>query len=353
MTGKFVLLDNSRMGAWDAFVRAHQAGSVYHTSAWRSVIETAYGHKPLYFALQDESGCITAGLPVFLVRSRLTGTRFSTLPCAQSCNPLVGEESHYDALKQGILEYMAAVNIKMWEMKTTESFTFEKSCTNVSPDGFLTHLLRIDRPAADLFSALHKSSIQRAIGKARRSGLVLRRCDSREGVKPFVRLYVQMRRENGLLPQPGRFFEALWDILGREKMIEILYADYEGRPVSAIMLLKYKESVVYEYGATEEGFHRLSPSPFLLWEAILQASVEGYRTFDFGRTAVSEEGLVQFKNRWGTRQQRLPYYEMAHRGTMDSMRRDGRAKSIMAFAMRILPDSLCNAAGRLLYKHLV
>jgi lipid II:glycine glycyltransferase (peptidoglycan interpeptide bridge formation enzyme) len=353
MAGKLVLLDNERMGSWDAFVKAHQAGSVYHTSAWRSVIESAYGHEPLYFALQDDRGCIVAGLPVFLVRSRLTGTRFSTLPCAQSCNPLVGEELQYHDLKQGILEYMAAANIDMWEMKTTEAFTFEKGDTSASSDGFLTHLLRIDRPAADLFSALHKSSIQRAIGKARRSGLVLRRCDSREGVESFVRLYSQMRREKGLLPQPGRFFVALWDILNRQKMIDILYADYQGQPVSAVMLLKYKDTVVYEYGATEEGCHRLSPSPFLLWEAILQASAEGYRTFDFGRTADSEEGLIQFKDRWGTRQQRLPYYEMAHRVGMSSMRRDGRAKMIMAFAMRILPGSMCNAAGSLLYKHLV
>lgn len=349
---RFVLLDDDRMADWDAFVNSHPAGCLYHTSGWRSVIKTAYGHEPLYFALQDESDHIIAGLPVFLVRSRLTGTRLSTLPCAQSCNPLVGMERHYQALKQGILEYMAGARIDTWEMKTTEAFQFEKEET-AAPARYLHHVLRIDRPAGDLFGALDKSNIQRAIGKAQRSGLVPRLCDSQEEVEPFIRLCAQMRREKGLLPQPGRFFRALWDILGREQRIEIRYADYQGEPISAIMLLKYKDTVVYEYGATEPGYHRLSPSPFLLWEAILQASGEGYRTFDFGRTDISERGLVQFKDRWGAQQMKLSYYEMPQRAGVNSLRRDGRAKALMAFAMRALPPSLCNAASTLLYKHLV
>jgi len=349
---EFALLDNHRMGSWDAFVKLHPAGCLYHTSGWRDVIKMAYDHEPLYFALQDASDQIIAGLPVFLVRSRLTGTRFSTLPCAQSCNPLVGMERHYQVLKQGILEYMAQAHINMWEMKTTEAFKFEND-TTASPERYIDHLLRIDRPAGDLFSALDKSNIQRAIGRAHRCGLVLRLCDSREGVEPFIRLYSQMRREKGLLPQPGRFFKALWDILGQEKRIEILYAEYQGQPISAIVLLKYKDTVVYEYGATEPGYRRLSPSPFLLWEAILQASGEGYRFFDFGRTDISEQGLVQFKDRWGAQQLKLPYYEMPHSARVNSLRRNGRAKAIMAFAIRTLPASICNAAGSLLYRHLV
>ena len=349
---KFVLLDQDRMGAWDAFVNSHPAGCLYHTSAWRRVIETAYDQEPLYFALQDESDHVIAGLPVFLVRSRLTGTRFSTLPCAQSCNPLVAMERHYQALKQGILEYMAGVGINMWEMKTTDAFRFESN-TTAAPERYIHHLLRIDRPADDLFHALDKSNIQRAIGKANRCGLVLRQCDSREEVEPFIRLYSQMRREKGLLPQPGRFFRALWDILGQEKRIEIHYADYNGQPISAIMLLKYKDTVVYEYGATEAGYHRLSPSPFLLWQAILHASGEGYRIFDFGRTDISERGLVQFKDRWGARQMKLPYYEMPHSAAVNSLRRARMAKALMAFAMRALPPSLCKAASSLMYKHLV
>ena len=350
---KFVLLDPHRMKSWDAFVKSHPAGSLYHTSSWRSVIERAYGHEPLYFALQDENNRIIGGLPVFRVCSRLTGCRFSTLPCAQCCNPLVGEERHYQVLRKGILEYMADLHIKMWELKTSETFEFEKNNTTASPERYFDHRLRIDKPAGDLFSALNKSNIQRAIDRAHRCGLVLRLCESREGVDTFIRLESQMRREKGLLPQPRRFFKALWDIMGPEKMIEIRYADYEGQPISAIMLLKYKDTVMYEYGATEAGFHRLAPSPFLLWGAILQACEEGYKIFDFGRTDKSEQGLVQFKSRWGAQQQKLTYYEIPHSARLNSLRRNGRAKAVMAFAMRTFPATLSNAVSNLLYKHLV
>jgi len=293
--GILTVLDDRQMASWDAFVGAHDAGSVYHTSAWRSVVKKAYGHEPLYFALMDEMGSIIAGLPVFLVRSSLTGTRLSTLPCAQSCDPLVGEEQHYHDLKQGILEFMSRRGIQNWEMKTTKAFTFEKGDTAVSHDDYVNHVLRIDRSVNDLFSNLHKSSIQRAIRKANRYGLVLRRCDSPQGVPPFYKLYAQMRRKEGLLPQPRKFFDALWEHLAPGNMIDILYAEYQGRLLSTILLLKYKDTVIYEYGATEEGANAFSPSPFLLWEAIRHAAGEGRRTFGFGRSASTEDGLIQFK----------------------------------------------------------
>lgn len=353
MAEKFVILDKWRMGAWDAFVREHAEGSVYHTSAWQKVIEAAYEHEPLYFALENETGCIVAGLPTFLVRSFISGTRLSSLPCAQSCNPLAAEERYYRALREGILEHMKAAGVSIWELKTMDTRVSETYCSDASTGDYITHRLRIDRPVTELSNGLHASSVKRAISRARRSGLEVRRCSDRAEVRQFVGLYSRMRREKGLLPQPERFFESIWDFMRGETSSEILFADYGGRPVSGILLLKYKDTVVYEYGATEEGFHRLSPSPLLLWEAIVQASRDGYRIFDFGRSAVSDEGLIRFKGRWGAQQRRLPYYEMGCTARMSSLRSDGSAKAAMAFAMRILPAPVCNVAGRLLYRHLV
>jgi Acetyltransferase (GNAT) domain len=353
MTGSTVVLDDRQMSLWDAFVEHHDAGTVYHTSAWRRVIEKVYGHQPLYFALMGDDGNIVAGLPAFLIKSRLTGTRLSTLPCAQSCNPLIGTVSHYEDLKRGILDFMANREIKSWEMKTTNSFILEKSGNTKIHDGYVTHILQLDRPAADLLHSFHKSSIQRAIKKASRYGLVLKRCDSLHGVEHFFRLYVHMRRSNGLLPQPRHFFEVLWDIMRGEKMIDILYAEYQGRVIATIMLLKYKDAVIYEYGAMADGAQQYSPSPFLLWEAIRDSAAEGYKTFDLGRTAATEKSLALFKSRWGTQEEALNYYEFGNNADVTVMRQSDKIKKMMGIFTRIMPNPACNLAGRILYRHLV
>ena len=72
--------------AWDAYVRKHRAGSFYHLTGWRRVIERAFGHRPHYLYTERDgaitgadraSGAITIGevVPVgatvqFLLRDR-------------------------------------------------------------------------------------------------------------------------------------------------------------------------------------------------------------------------------------------------------------------------------------------
>ena len=280
MPNRVVILEESRMASWDEFVSGHDAGSVYHTSAWRNVIKVVYGHEPLYFAILDDAGRILAGIPVFLVRSRLTGARLSTLPCSQSCNPLVRDESQYRELRRSIGEFMTEKGLKSWVLKTTEDFAMEHGDGSRKNDGYFTHLLRIDKPADEIFKTFHESSIQRAIRRAGKHELVLKRCGSMKEVEIFSRLYLRMRRTKGLLPQPGRFFEVLWETMNRDHRIEILFAEHAGQVISTIMLLKFKDTVTYEYGATENGAQQFSPSPLLLWEAIRSASAEGYKVFD-------------------------------------------------------------------------
>lgn len=352
MTNRVALLDADKINQWDAFVGKHPLGSIYHTASWMEVIERTYSIRPYYFVLTDENGELQAGLPVFEIKSLLTGNRLSTLPCAQCCDPLVSSGRQYLLLKQAALRLAAERNLGNWELKISSQFPFESNRGLRPIPDYFTYVLDITRPTDVIFSEFHKGQIQRSIKKAYRSGLSLRHCNSVEDVRCFHHLYLKMRRQKGLLPQPVRFFENLWRTMHKEKRIDILFADYRGTIISGVMLLKYGERVVYEYGATRPGYHRFSPSPFLLWEAIQQSKVDGYRLFDFGRTSASEENLALFKKRWGATLQPFYYYDLIRGNHSASLRRN-HAKIAMRIAMRILPDSICDYAGSLLYKHLL
>jgi hypothetical protein len=346
------ILDTEQMSLWDEFVFTRQAGTIYHTSAWRSVIESVYGHNPLYFALID-NGRILAGLPVFQIKSLFTGSRLSTVPCAQTCTPLADTGQQYQMLKHGIREYMVGEKIRGWQIKTTDAFLFEDDSHAVRDDGFMTHVLRIDRPVEDIYQGVHKNHIRRSIQKAVKHGIQMKRCESPAGVRLFYTLYMHMRRREGLLPQPLFFFQSLWDRFHPKGMIDILFAEYQGRVISTILLLKYRETVSYEYGATEKGAHAYSPSPFLLWYAIKDAAEQGYSIFDFGRTSEEETGLVRFKDHWGASRQVLRYYEMTNASAIGVMRKSGMTRMLMKYSMKYLPDAVCHMAGRFLYRHLV
>ncbi len=201
--------------------------------------------------------------------------------------------------------------------------------------------------------SLHKNCILRAIKKANKLGLKLVTGDSLKDVKIFYDLYLKMRKEYGLMPQPYKFFAEMWKTLHQQNLIEILHAEHEGEIISSLILLKYKDTVIYEYGASRSDRVHLKPSPFLLWEAIKRSKAQGYSIFDFGRTENDNEGLSTFKKRWNARQEVLHYYYLPDIGGVSSLRQTGMAKRMMNYTIKHSPGPICQWVGQVLYQNFV
>ena len=347
------IVTEDQMNAWDSFVESHPRGSIYHTSNWGNVVNNAYGHQSQYFALFDKQGKIVAGLPVFTINSAISGKRYSSVPCGQTCTPLVQNFSQYHQLKQSILDSMRIHDIQSWELKTTAQFLLESGDKSSVCDEYGTYVLPLENNPSALFRRFHKSCIQRSIGKAKRIGLEVKRCRNRRDLKDFFRLYLSMRKKEGLLPQPRRFFDMLWDSMFPKGRIEVLYAVNKGRVISTILLLRFKDIVSYEYGATEYGMQNTGASPFLIWEAIRKAAKDNYRLFDFGRTGRNDSGLKNFKRRWGASLEPFVYYSVTLEGSVGALRQRNKARILMATMVHMLPLTACALAGRLVYRHLV
>src|SRR5437868_1290439 len=71
--------DSTTDERWDAFVRSHSNCSFYHLSAWREVIVRSFGFQPRYLYTESAEHVLTGALPLFLVKSRLTGTKIQSL----------------------------------------------------------------------------------------------------------------------------------------------------------------------------------------------------------------------------------------------------------------------------------
>lgn len=304
------ILTDSKTEEWDQFVFDHSFGTIYHTSQWKMLINKAYGHSPIYLIIEDDDRRIRAGLPLFKVENKFIRNKLSTLPCAQSCNPLLSNILEYYLFEDFIRTYLEDKKNGFYELKTDEKFILLNPASASRTSDYSTYLLDLCRPLDMILRSFHQSCVQRAIKRAYKSDIKIIYAKSLSDVKKFYHLYLKMRINYGLLPQPYKFFSQMWEIMSEKDYIEILLAEYRGRAVSSILILKYKDTVTYEYGATEPGMFYLKPSHLLLWEAIKKAKNQNYKIFDFGRTSNSNSGLAEFKMRWGTSANRLIYYYM-------------------------------------------
>jgi len=353
MTRPVEVLPRSDLARWDSFVLSHELGTAYHTSAWRHVIERAYGHRPMYLIIDDGAGKIRAGLPLFLAKSRFMSARLVCVPAAQACDPLVSNQADYDRIVAYALAFMKQHHIESLELRTTERFRLDSHRFGRRLNGYHCSILDLGRDLEAIEQSLHKDSIRRRIKHARHSGLQTVVGHSLADVKAFYDLHVQLRKRYGLLPQPYEFFRSLWQIMSRDQRIDILHATFNGRIISSALLLKYKDTVVVEYSATRLDARHLGASPFLLWEAICRAKSAGYKRFDLGRTADDNQSLARFKARWGTRHHTLSYYFIPDCGQTTMIRQNEAVKRMMSRVMHQAPASWCQLMGRVLFRHVV
>lgn len=351
MAGIRVLREDFR--DWDRFLLSQKASTVYHTSQWLSIIKEAYGHEPCCILLEDKDGKIVGGLPLVTVRSNFTGTRLTSVPGAESCNPLVRNQGDYDLLLAYLFELRKERDFKYIELRTSDDFGFTHHGLIRQGMEMSTYLLDLNIPLDDIFSSFHHSCIQRAIKKSAKAGLALAAGGAETDVREFYKLYCGMRKRYGLLPQPYIFFSRMWSIMAPHGKIEILSASHEGRTISSVLLLKHGDIVTYEYGASLHETLHLHPSHFLLWEAIRRATAEGYRMFSFGRVFDTNTSLSQFKARWGTRRRHLCYYHITDSSETQFFRTNSTLQRLMSWSVRISPDILTRTFARLLYPHLV
>ncbi|UFS69325.1 GNAT family N-acetyltransferase [Geomonas sp. RF6] len=334
-------------GKWDEFVLAHPEGTIYHHSAWRKVLETTYGYRPLYLALaHSRSGEFHGVYPSMLVQSRLTGNRLVSLPFTSYSPPLmpaaaIAEVVHHNLKNHPEIEY--------FELKSRDPLP-ETPEFLVHHNGYVTHLLDLTIGESGLLRAFHPTSIRQRIRRAEKNGFRLRLANSVEDLKSFYALHINIRRKHGLPPHPFKFFCTMYQELVPKNLLFVPLLEYQGKVVAGAFTLRFKETFTYEYSATDENYLHLSSNQALIWEVMKIGLSEGAACFDFGRSSLDNPTLIEFKERWGAKRHPLSYYyypKMGKVGTEGSL-----GRRLLNRANRIMPKALLQMEGEWLYRHL-
>ena len=89
--------DDSR---WDNYVALSAFGSLYHSSIWRDVIESAFGKQAIWYRAETTEGSIVGVLPLVRIKTRLLGDRLVSMPYANYGGVLADTESIEASLEQ-------------------------------------------------------------------------------------------------------------------------------------------------------------------------------------------------------------------------------------------------------------
>jgi lipid II:glycine glycyltransferase (peptidoglycan interpeptide bridge formation enzyme) len=203
-----------------------------------------------------------------------------------------------------------------------------------------------------LFRNCHKDSTQRKIQRAEREGLRYEEGRSEALVDAFYDLQIITRRRHGLPPQPKQWFRNVAECLGAAAQFRVAYKDRQ--PVAAILTIRHKQTMMYKYGCSDAACNHLGGIHLLLWKTIEDAKRGGLRTLDLGRSDLDSDGLITFKDRWGSQRSVLCYWLFtgaeSPKGVYESYR--GRTGSWPQKVFTHTPEMAASRLGEWLYRHI-
>jgi CelD/BcsL family acetyltransferase involved in cellulose biosynthesis len=324
-------------------VLSHHGATVFHSQGWARVLAESYGYSPEYL-LAEDGGSLRALLPLFEVRSWITGKRGVSLPFTDRCDPLLSDRIAFPDVLAGGRSLGEKRGWKYIEWRGAPD-TVELSAT------FYQHDLDLTPSEASLFDRCAPAR-RRAIRKAEKEQILVERSGKPEAMEAFYRLHQLTRRKHGIPPQPIRFFRNIYRCLIERGRGTVSLAVLNGKAVASAIFLNFGASAIYKFGASDPGFQALRPNNLLLWDGILQMKRAGARALSFGRTSMSQDGLRRFKMSFGASESMLRYLRYDFRANAFVSGQVDRSTGLHATLFRFCPRFLSRMAGAAIYPHI-
>ncbi len=331
--------------AWDAFVRAQPTATFFHLSAWRDVIERAFGHRA-HYVYAEQDGDITGVLPLVQVRTRLFGHALISTPFCVYGGPVAADEQSFRAL----CEHAAALRQKLgaavaelrwqdpppedwlgenWQSRPGLYVTFRKPITG-DDDANLKAIPRKQR-------AMVRKGIERGLAAT-----------TDQNVDLLHRIYAESVRNLGTPVFSRRYFRSLAETF--KDCMDVVTVRDGTSPVASVMNFYWRDEVLPYYGGGTAAARVCHANDFLYWATMQGAARRGSRLFDFGRSKEGT-GAFAFKKNWGFAPTPLHYrFALPQGGTVPENNPLNPKYRLMIAAWKRLPLPVANAIGPFLVR---
>ena len=335
---------------WRDFAALH--GEFYHDPRWAETLAETFGYR-LHCLSHRDAGALTGILALAEVPGLLGPRRLVSLPFSYAAGPLSSTSAATQALFVAARERARSVGVGRVEIKSVVQGVAESA-----PEAYIRRLryatYRLDTTGGEaaVLQRLHADSTRRGIRKAEKLGVKVRRGLAQSDWAMLARLEEETARTHGVPAPPRAFFTVACMALQAAGLADLLLAEASsgGAAIAGIVIWKGPRRWIYAFGASRPDGLSLRPNHALLWAAIRQAIAAGVG-FDFGRAAPEQEGLVEFKRRWGGIPTALAYDYWPQAGGLNTGDRSRGPLAWMARAWSSLPRPVTRA-GSALYRYL-
>jgi hypothetical protein len=279
--------------------------------------------------------------------SWLTRRRGISLPFTDECAAMGDDPAVIQALAERVLRHGESKSWTTWEYRGGRA-PFDGAPASQSFHG---HKLDLTGNATELFSRLDGTA-RTAVRKARQHGVTVEFSTDSEAMRIFHHQLCETRQRHGLPPQPFRFLASIQRHILGQGLGWVAVARHGNTPVASAVFFHFRQTAIYKFAASGHAFRHLQANHLVLWQAIERYAQNGFSTFDFGRTSLSNPGLRRFKLAWRPKESAIDYVKYDFRRRRYLELQTDLAAGWHNRIFRILPQPIGRAIGALAYRHM-
>jgi len=384
ITVKLLTIEDTH--AWDGYVYSHPQATAYHLSAWKDVIERAYGHKTYYLmAIEDSleqrkenqehkhhkthdtnfAAVKTVGiLPLVHLKHFIFGDSLISIPFFDFGGILANDERIERLLLSEAMRLGQKLKVDTIELRQGEHLSwlnphsFEHLTHNLSlPDNSChlqvrSHKVRmlLNLPESPhLLMNSFKSKLRSQIQKPMKEGLVAR-IGHIDQFEQFYHVFAINMRDLGSPVHSKRLMLNVLSTFPEKSKVVVVYKD--GTPLACSLMVNFQGKMKNPWSSALRKYSRLSPNMLLYWTMLEYACDNGLVSFDFGRSSPNE-GTYKFKEQWGAEPSMLYWYyiSLKYQQTCYQISEKDRFTQLISLWKKI-PIPIATAVGPLIRKHI-
>lgn len=294
---------------YQEFLEKHEKGHYAQSLEWANVKDE---WKNEIIIVRDNSGKIKASMSVLIRKLPYIKSTLMYSPRGPVCD--VNDEKSFkelikkaDELAKKYNAFMLkmdpdilASNIEFKKMAKERGFKVEDKIKDVNTLLQPRYVFRLDikgKTEDEIFNSFH-SKTRYNIRLAGRKGVTIRE-GTRKDIDQFQQILETTGSRDGFYIRKKEYFEKIFDSFDNDHL-KLVFADYEGQPISCVLNIFYGNKEWYLYGGSLNEHRNLMSTYLLQWEMIKQAINRKMDCYDFrGVCATDEthynEGLYRFK----------------------------------------------------------
>ena len=332
-------LSNSDIPEWDDFVQKCENSTFYHQIGWKNIIERTYGHKS-YYIIGKEDSKIVGVLPLFLIKSRLFGSKVVSVPFGPYGGPLANDVDIRQLLVNEAIRLCKKYDAKYLELRLISNEDYGLRHGNPCT----TSIINLPATSEDLFKSFSRNK-RKTIYKSQKRDLEAKW--SKE-LSNFYGIYYVNMHNLGSPVHSKKFFESILNEFPDSAKVLTVY--YKDTPVYSAFYQEYRDTIINSWSSAVEDYRAYFPTDFGIWYALKYACNKGLKYYDLGRSQPNSANL-EFKRRWGAEIIDLNYRYYFNKVDNTGLESDSSKRNMFENIWRMIPLPLANKIGPLIRRH--